>query len=62
MAIEWCSYVKPSEGIFPKLPVYLRLHHAAFKRNVRVRNAMIAAGDAGAVLGQLNRAAKGKKR
>ena len=28
LAIDWCKYVKPSDGIFPKLPVYLRLHHA----------------------------------
>jgi hypothetical protein len=56
MAIAWCAHVKPSEGIFPKLPVYLRLHHAAYERNVRVRNAVIAAADARAVLEQLNRA------
>jgi hypothetical protein len=56
MAVAWCPFVHPSEGIFPKLPVYLRLHHAAYERNVRVRNAVIAAADAMAVLEQLNRA------
>lgn len=56
MAIEWCKFVKPSDGIFPKLPVYLRQHYAAYERNVRVRDASIAVADAGAALEQLNRA------
>jgi hypothetical protein len=56
MAIAWCAHVKPSEGIFPKLPVNLRLHHAAYERSVRVRDAVIAAADARAELEQLKRA------
>ena len=54
LAIDWCKYVNPGEGIFPKLPVYLRLHHAECERNMRVRNAVIAASAASKQLDQLN--------
>ena len=56
LAIDWCKFVKPSDGIFPKLPVYLRLHYATHERNTRARNAELAVDDAGAALEQLNRA------
>lgn len=56
LAIDWCKFVKPSDGIFPKLPVYLRLHYATHERNTRARNAALAVADASAALEQLNRA------
>ena len=39
LAIEWCRYVD-GVNIFPKLPVYLRQHHAAWERNQRIKDAV----------------------
>ena len=55
LAIDWCKFVDPSDGVFPKLPVYLRLHHAESVRNMQVRNAVIAASAASKQLEHLNR-------
>jgi hypothetical protein len=33
MALEWVKHVDVAEGIFPKLPVYLRNHRERFDRN-----------------------------
>jgi hypothetical protein len=55
VAIDWCKYVNPRDGIFPKLPVYLRLHYAECAHNIQVRNAVIAASAASTQLEQLNR-------
>ena len=40
MALEWCKHVD-HDGIetFPKLPVYLRVHHKTWQRNKRVADA-----------------------
>lgn len=40
MALDWCRHVDPSKGIFPKLPVYLRMHHTAWQRSCRVADAV----------------------
>jgi hypothetical protein len=37
MSIEWCKHVD-GVAVFPKLPVYLRQHHAAWLRNSRTRD------------------------
>ena len=55
LAIDWCKFVDPRNSIFPKLPVYLRLHHAECAHNMQVRNAVIAASAASMQLEQLNR-------
>ena len=39
MALDWCAKVD-GVNIFPKLPVYLRTHHARWQRNERVRRAV----------------------
>jgi hypothetical protein len=39
MALKWSAHVGGIQ-IFPKLPVYLRTHHAAWLRNQRVREAV----------------------
>mmetsp|Transcript_5457 Transcript_5457/g.16252 ORF Transcript_5457/g.16252 Transcript_5457/m.16252 type:complete len:505 (-) Transcript_5457:157-1671(-) len=39
MAVAWCKHVN-GHTIFPKLPVYLRLHYTAYTRNQRVRSAL----------------------
>ena len=38
MALDWCDHI---DGIciFPKLPVYLRMHEAQYKRNQRAADA-----------------------
>jgi hypothetical protein len=53
MAIEWCALV---DGVkmFPKLPVYLRTHHAAWTRNQRVCEAVAKARPGEEVLSQIN--------
>lgn len=50
LAIDWCKLVKPSDGIFPKLPAYLRLHYATHERNTRAHNAELAVADVSAAL------------
>ena len=46
MALEWCDEVN-GVTIFPKLPVYLRMHHTVWQRNERARQAVetAAAGE-----------------
>ena len=39
MAIEWCKHVDGVD-VWPKLPVYLRVHHASWEQNNRVRAAV----------------------
>jgi hypothetical protein len=39
MAIEWCKHVNGTT-IFPKLPVYLRIHYERWERNQRVKDAV----------------------
>ena len=39
MAIEWCEHVNGAT-VFPKLPVYLRTHHEAWKKNQQVKDAV----------------------
>jgi hypothetical protein len=39
MALQWCDHVD-GITIFPKLPVYLRTHHEAWKKNQRVKDAV----------------------
>ena len=39
MAISWCAHVDGTT-VFPKLPVYLRLHHTTWLRNVRIRDTL----------------------
>jgi hypothetical protein len=39
MAIEWCKNVNGTT-VFPKLPVYLRMHYKRWERNQRVINAV----------------------
>ena len=53
MAITRCKHVD-GVHIFPKLPVYLRTHHTAWQRSVRVRDAVRAAATGEARLKALN--------
>jgi hypothetical protein len=39
MALEWIKHVNGT-SIFPKIPVYLRLHHERWERNQRVKDAV----------------------
>ena len=39
MALAWCELVD-GVSIFPKLPVYLRVHHAKWLRNMRIRDSL----------------------
>ena len=39
MALEWCEHVDGAT-VFPKLPVYLRTHHEAWKKNQQVKDAV----------------------
>jgi hypothetical protein len=53
MAVDWCAAVDGVK-IFPKLPVYLRTHHARWQRNERVRRAVERAAPGEVVLAQIN--------
>ena len=57
MAEQWCSYVN-GFSIFAKLPVYLRTHYKAWRRNQRVKDAVQRAEKGEAVLEKLNQAAQ----
>jgi hypothetical protein len=53
MALDWCAKVDGID-IFPKLPVYLRTHHARWQRNERVRVAVETAAPGEVVLARIN--------
>ena len=53
MALEWCDEVN-GVTIFPKLPVYLRTHYAAWQRSQRVKEAVRTAAGSAEVLALLN--------
>ena len=53
MALEWCKHVDGSR-VFPKLPVYLRKHHAKWKQNERTRQAVKKAAPGEEVLKKIN--------
>ena len=53
MALDWCQKVN-GVTIFPKLPVYLRTHYAAWQRSQRVKEAVRTAAAGAEVLTLLN--------
>lgn len=55
MALEWCQHVD-GHSVYPKLPVYLRLHHSNWQVNSRVREAVTGAAAGHAALARLNTA------
>ena len=53
MALEWCDEVN-GVTIFPKLPVYLRMHHTVWQRNERARQAVETAAAGEVELARIN--------
>jgi hypothetical protein len=53
MSMEWLKHVD-GINVFPKLPVYLRTHFAAWQRNQRVRDAVETAASGKEILTALN--------
>jgi hypothetical protein len=53
IALDWCKLVD-GVTVFPKLPVYLSMHHTAWSRNQRVRDAVRAVAQGVAALAALN--------
>ena len=53
MALEWCDEVN-GVTIFPKLPIYLRTHHAVWQRNERARQAVETAAAGEVELARIN--------
>ena len=53
MALVWYKHMD-GDRIFPKLPVYLRKHHAKWKQNERTRQAVKKAASGEEVLKKIN--------
>ncbi|EJK52264.1 hypothetical protein THAOC_28487 [Thalassiosira oceanica] len=59
-AIAWCKHVDGVK-IMPKLPVHMRTHREAFKRNQRVRDSVTRAEKGQSALDKLNEVIKSAK-
>jgi len=59
-AIAWCKHVDGVK-IMPKLPVHMRTHREAFKRNQRVRDSVARAEKGQSALDKLNEVIKSAK-
>ena len=59
-AIAWCRHVDGVK-IMPKLPVHMRTHREAFKRNQRVRGSVASAAKGQSALDRLNDVIKSAK-